>query len=286
MALMNFDIEYDRDQLKVLQGEEAILKDNPGRWVVLPIKFPSVWSLFKAHEHDFWTAEDLAYSVSFCVGNIHQAVVNFMAYEAASDHEIYAGLSANTCSLLEQIQIPEARAFYGFECAFNTIQHEGLSMAYRAVVNADMSRGDKEVLAILDKAVEIPSVQVKRTWAARYISGGSDLPFAEKMLCHAIMKSVFNAGRNLLTEILSLHPEYLCVTKALRRSSKTDQLHACFAAECYKLLSNRLTDEAVRAHIRLAVEVERQFCKEMLPLKSADVNEGNNTTVHTYQACR
>ena len=103
--------------------EEPILKENPGRFVLFPIKYHSVYELYKKHLASFWTADeiDLFQDLSDWVklnANEKHFIKYVLAFFAASDGIVLENLAQQFCT---EVQIPEARCFYGFQIAMENV---------------------------------------------------------------------------------------------------------------------------------------------------------------------
>eukprot|EP00922_Rhytidocystis_sp_ex-Travisia-forbesii_P057403 GHVS01085022.1.p1 GENE.GHVS01085022.1~~GHVS01085022.1.p1 ORF type:complete len:321 (+),score=64.01 GHVS01085022.1:182-1144(+) len=257
------------DRLVALRHEtaEPLLKDNPARWVILPIKFPSVWSMFKKHEHDFWTAEQVVDQSGWTPADrpFQNVALRLIAAEVGSD--MFSQMLEWVCGLLEHTTSPEARAFYGFECAFTTIHHEALAML---LAKAPLDAGLPDVQQQMG---EIESVATtKKRDCISCLLNQKDLPFAEKLLIHAVIKSVMNATRCLLSAVLRANAQLPAVEAVLRRLTQTERLHCHFAALCYSLLSqHRLPVAYVGSVLEQCVEVEYLYAVDTLGVDGDNV---------------
>ena len=118
------------EEFKELEKKDPLLKENPRRWVMFPLQHPEVWEMYKKHEASFWTAEeiDLAQDnkdwVTMTEGEQH-FVKHVLAFFAASDGIVLENLAAQFST---EVQIPEVRAFYGFQIAMENIHSETYSL--------------------------------------------------------------------------------------------------------------------------------------------------------------
>eukprot|EP00922_Rhytidocystis_sp_ex-Travisia-forbesii_P063722 GHVS01094779.1.p1 GENE.GHVS01094779.1~~GHVS01094779.1.p1 ORF type:complete len:331 (-),score=60.90 GHVS01094779.1:258-1250(-) len=240
-----------------------MLQDNPARWVLLPIKFHSVWTLFKKHEHDFWTAEQALDKCAWAPADTALQTVAIRLIQAEVRSGLYSELMEWICDLLDSTTSPEARAFYGFECAFTTIHHEALSML---LAKAPDDTKTKAMLA--QRAGEQSAVAQKRSWIL-FLLNQQNMPFAERLLIHALVKSVMNATRCLFSGLLHAQHQLPAVESVLRRLTQTERLHCQFAALCYSLLKHRLPQEHLLGLVQQCVQVEQMYGLEIV--EGADV---------------
>eukprot|EP00922_Rhytidocystis_sp_ex-Travisia-forbesii_P037976 GHVS01056545.1.p1 GENE.GHVS01056545.1~~GHVS01056545.1.p1 ORF type:complete len:356 (+),score=46.67 GHVS01056545.1:226-1293(+) len=248
---------YDRDTLLQKEGVESLLKDNPARWVILPIKFPVVWNMFKKHEHDFWTGEQVVDQFSWSPADSPNQEVAVRMLSAEVGSKLFSSVMEWNCGLLEHTTSPEARAFYGFECAFTTMHYEALSLLQaKAPTSEDVQTILKQI------PCESSAVNKKHRWIASTLSQ-ENLPFAEKLLIHALFKSVMNASRCLLCALLHKNGQLPAVESVFRRLTETERLHAQFAGVCYSLIENALPAAYVSHLVEQCVMMEHLYAVEI-----------------------
>ena len=102
---------------------DPILTPNPNRFVMFPIKYPRIWAMYKQAEASFWTAEEVDLSADLKdwagleEGERH-FIKHVLSFFAASDGIVLENLAAQ---FVREVQLPEARAFYGFQIAMENI---------------------------------------------------------------------------------------------------------------------------------------------------------------------
>lgn len=110
--------------------DEILLKKNAKRFVLFPIQHSDIWDLYKKAQACFWTAEEIDLSADAKDWESMKAEERFfitqvLAFFAASDGVVNENLCANFAS---EVQIPEARQFYGFQIAIENIHSEVYSL--------------------------------------------------------------------------------------------------------------------------------------------------------------
>jgi len=175
-----------------LEGKikEPLLEENPGRFVLFPIQNPEVWEMYKKAEASFWTAEeiDLAEDQKDWVNlsnNEKHFVSHILAFFAASDGIVNENLAANFCT---EIQIPEARCFYGFQIAVENIHSETYSLLIDTYV-----KDNTEKAHLLNAIETVPCVQKKADWALQWCER-SHASFAERCVAFAAVEGIFFSG--------------------------------------------------------------------------------------------
>merc|ERR1711904_741978 len=118
------------EEFKELEKEDPLLKENPNRWVMFPIQYPQIWEMYKKHEASFLTAEEIDLSQDTkdwdTLSDAEQHFIkHVLAFFAASDGIVLENLAAQFST---EVQIPEARAFYGFQMAMENIHSETYSL--------------------------------------------------------------------------------------------------------------------------------------------------------------
>merc|ERR1719159_964293 len=154
-------------QYRELEKEDPLLKDNPQRWVMFPIQYPEIWEMYKNHEASFWTAEEIDLGADMTdwerlTGDEQHFIKHVLAFFAASDGIVNENLAVN---FADEIQVPEARAFYGFQMAMENIHSETYSLLIDQYIK------DTEEKMKLFHAIEtIPAVAAKANWAVSWMS--------------------------------------------------------------------------------------------------------------------
>src|SRR3954471_9935166 len=245
---------------------EPLLEENKERFVLFPIKYPKVWEMYKRHEASFWTAEevdlhaDLKDWVSLSDDEKH-FVKHVLAFFAASDGIVNENLAVN---FMREVQIPEARCFYGFQIMMENIHSEMYSLLIDTYIKDATER------RYLFNAMEtVPCVKKKAEWALRWINNGS---FAERLVAFAAVEGIFFSGsfcsifwlkKRGLMPGLSTSNEFI---------SRDEGMHCDFACLLYGMLENKLPKEQVQAIIRDAVAYEHEFVTDALPVSLIGMN--------------
>ena len=167
---------------------EVLLEENKERFVLLPIKYPKIWEMYKKAEASFWTAEeiDLSHDLpdwSKLNDGERHFISHVLAFFAASDGIVNENLAVN---FMKEVQLPEARCFYGFQIMIENIHSETYSLLIDTYIK------DPAEKHRLFHAIEtVPCVKKKAEWALRWISNGS---FAERLIAFAAVEGIFFSG--------------------------------------------------------------------------------------------
>jgi ribonucleoside-diphosphate reductase beta chain len=249
--------------------EEILLKDNKDRFVLFPIKHPEIWSMYKQAEASFWTAEEIDLShdqkdwEERLNANERHFVKHVLAFFAASDGIVNENLAVN---FIREVQIPEARCFYGFQIMIENIHSETYSLLIDTYIK---DNGEKEHLF---HAMEtVPCVTKKSEWALRWISK-KNASFAERLIAFAAVEGIFFSGS--FCSIFWLKKRGLMPGLAFSNEliSRDEGLHCDFACLLYSMLESKLTIERVHEIIADAVQIEKEFVTDALPVDLIGMN--------------
>lgn len=245
---------------------ELLLKENKDRFVLLPIKYPKIWEQYKKHEASFWTAEEIDLSsdlkdwAGLNDGERH-FISHVLAFFAASDGIVNENLAVN---FMSEVQIPEARCFYGFQIMMENIHSETYALLIDTYVK-DAAEKDRLFHAI----DTVPAVKKKAEWALRWIENGN---FAERLVAFAAVEGIFFSGSFCSIFWLKKRGLMPGLTFSNELISRDEGLHCEFACLLYSMLENKLSEEAVHGIIRDAVAYEKEFITEALPVGLIGMN--------------
>jgi ribonucleoside-diphosphate reductase beta chain len=246
--------------------EEVLLKENKDRFVLLPIKYPQIWEMYKKSEASFWTAEEIDLSDdqkhwdNLNDGERH-FISHILAFFSASDGIVNENLAVN---FMSEVQLPEARCFYGFQIMMENIHSETYALLIDTYIKDPVEK-DR-----LFHAIEtVPCVKRKAEWALRWIDGGS---FAERLVAFAAVEGIFFSGSFCSLFWLKKRGLMPGLTFSNELISRDEGMHCEFACLLYKMLENRLSEETVQGIIRDAVEIEKEFVTDALPVALIGMN--------------
>jgi ribonucleoside-diphosphate reductase beta chain len=248
------------------QENELLLRENKDRFVILPIKYPAIWEMYKKAEASFWTAEEIDLSDdqkhwdAMNDGERH-FVSHILAFFAASDGIVNENLAVN---FMSEVQLPEARCFYGFQIMMENIHSETYALLIDTYIK-DPAEKDR-----LFHAVDtIPCVQKKAEWALRWINNGS---FAERLVAFAAVEGIFFSGSFCSIFWLKKRGLMPGLTFSNELISRDEGSHCEFACLLYSMLENKLSTELATKIITDAVEMEKEFITDALPVALIGMN--------------
>ncbi len=245
---------------------EILLKDNKDRFVLLPINYPAIWEQYKRHEASFWTAEEIDLSsdlgdwAKLNDGERH-FISHVLAFFAASDGIVNENLAVN---FMSEVQIPEARCFYGFQIMMENIHSETYALLIDTYVKDPVEK-DRLFHAI----DTVPAVKKKAEWALRWIENGS---FAQRLVAFAAVEGIFFSGSFCSIFWLKKRGLMPGLTFSNELISRDEGLHCEFACLLYSMLQGKLSEQEVHEIIGDAVAIEKEFITDALPAALIGMN--------------
>ena len=247
---------------------EPILQENPSRFVLFPIKHKKLWDAYKIAEASFWTAEEIDFSKDTndwesLTKNEKHFLKNIIAFFAGSDGIVLENLVGNFCN---EIQLPEARCFYGFQIAIENIHSEVYSLIIDKYVKDELEK------ATLFYAIEeIPCVKRKADWAMKWMSPDK-ASFAERVIAFAVVEGIFFSGSFCAIFWLKKRGLLPGLTFSNELISRDEGMHTDFAVLIYEMLINKLDPERIYSIVTQAVEIEKSFITESIPCALIGMN--------------
>ncbi|GAB4491257.1 MAG: ribonucleotide-diphosphate reductase subunit beta [Saprospiraceae bacterium] len=246
---------------------EPILAENPDRFVILPIKYPAVWKMYKTAEASFWTVEEIDLAPDLndwekLNKDEQHFIKHVLAFFAASDGIVNENLVLN---FMREVQIPEARCFYGFQVAIENIHAEMYSLLIDTYI-----KDAKEKDFLFHALQNLPCVAKKGEWALRWIENAPS--FAHRLIAFAAVEGIFFSGSFCSIFWLKKRGLMPGLTFSNELISRDEGLHCDFACLLYSMLENKLDPAEVQAIITEAVVFEKEFVTDALPVSLIGMN--------------
>ena len=247
---------------------EPILQENPNRFVLFPIQHDDIWAFYKKSEASFWTAEEIDLSADLVDwaeklnDDERHFVKHVLAFFAASDGIVNENLAEN---FVAEVQYTEAKFFYGFQIMMENIHSETYSLLIDTYI-----KDPKEKDFLFNAIENLPCVTKKANWALRWIEEGS---FAERLIAFAAVEGIFFSGS--FCSIFWLKKRGLMPGLSFSNEliSRDEGMHCDFACLLYnEHITNKLSKETVREVITDAVNIEKEFVSDALPVGLIGMN--------------
>ena len=262
------NVDLKKELSNDIAVEEPILKENPNRFVLFPIQHSDIWEMYKKQEASIWTAEelDLSSDLTDWANKLNDDeryfIKHILAFFAASDGIVNENLAEN---FLSEVQYTEAKFFYGFQIMMENIHSETYSLLIDTYI-----KDSKEKDYLFNAIETFEPVKKKAEWAMRWIDNGS---YAERLISFAAVEGIFFSGSFCSIFWLKKRGLMPGLTFSNELISRDEGLHCDFACMLYNNhLVNKLPKEEVAKIIKDAVEIEKEFVAESLPVRLIGMN--------------
>lgn len=247
---------------------EPLLRENPKRFVMFPIEYPDIWAKYKQAEASFWTTEEVDLQRDFedwqkLTDNERHFIGHVLAFFAASDGIVNENLVER---FSQEVQVTEARCFYGFQIAIENVHSEMYSILIETYIT------DPKQKEFLFNAIEtLPCVKKKADWALNWISSKT-ASFGERIVAFAAVEGIFFSGS--FASIFWLKKRGLMpgLTFSNELISRDEGLHCEFACLMFSHLVQKPSQECIVKIIRDAVTIEQEFLSDALPVSLIGMN--------------
>lgn len=248
---------------------EPLLKPTKERFVLFPIVYHDIWEKYKMAESSFWTVEevDLANDLTDWETKLNDKeryfISNILAFFAASDGIVNENLITRFAS---EVQVPEARSFYGFQIAIENIHSEMYSLLIETYI-----KDAAEKNRLFNAIQTIEPVKKKADWALKWIENEEE-PFATRLVAFACVEGIFFSGA--FAAIFWIKKRGFCpgLTFSNELISRDEGLHTDFACLLSRKLNFPCPYEKVIEIIIDAVKIEQEFMTESLPVDLIGMN--------------
>ena len=249
--------------------KELLLSEEENRYVIFPIKYDDIWKEYKKAIANIWTVEELDLTKDYdeyskLSKNEKHFIDNVLAFFAASDGIVNENLLDRFCN---EVQLLEAKFFYGFQIAMENIHSETYSLLIDTLIK-DEKYKDK----LLNAVDHFPSIKKKADWAIKWIND-KDSDFGNRLIAFAAVEGIFFSGS--FCSIFWLKKRGLMPGLSFSNEliSRDEGLHTDFAVLLHnRYLQNKPSDETVYSIIKEAVEIEKEFITESLSCELIGMN--------------
>ncbi|MEE6463398.1 hypothetical protein FKM82_005893 [Ascaphus truei] len=258
--------------------DEPLLKKNPRRFVIFPIKYPDIWKMYKQAQASFWTAEEVDLSKDFAHWDKLKSeekyfISHILAFFAASDGIVNENLVER---FSQEVQVPEARCFYGFQILIENIHSEMYSLLIQTYIR-DPQRRD-----FLFNAIEtMPCIKKKAEWALRWIADKKST-FGERVVAFAAIEGIFFSGSFAAIFWLKKRGLMPGLTFSNELISRDEGLHCDFACLMFNYLVNKPTEKRVTEIIVNAVRIEQVMAVFIWDIVLMSVENSKHSTFRNW----
>ena len=246
---------------------EPLLEPSLDRFCTFPIKYHDIWEYYKKAQASFWTSEEIDLAGDYSdfeklKSSEQHFIKNVLAFFASSDGIVLENLGVR---FMKEIQIPEARAFYGFQIMIENTHSELYSQLIENLIKEPIEKTN------LFKAIEtIDCVKQKAEWAMKWITSSDT--FAERLIAFACIEGIFFSGSFCAIFWIKKRNLMHGLTFSNELISRDEGLHRDFACLLYSKLVNKLPESRILEIVLEAVRIEKYFVTESLPVSLVGMN--------------
>ena len=296
-----FFIFFENIQTKMSKSANS----KTERFVIFPIQHKELWKHYKKQVANFWTPEavdmsqdyhDFMYKLN---DNERHYIKHILAFFAASDGIVSKNLDENFIRDAEEAGILEAVFIYQFQAAIENIHNEAYSLML------DVTIKDPEDKHKLFNAIEtVPSIKMKADWALKWIGKENqfvNLPdevkqhllanyetfgkktkdfidyrqpsFAERLIAWVAIEGIFfSPSFAAIYWLKTVKKACPGICKSNEWIARDEGMHTDTAVFVYHVMGKRLPKERVYEIIDEAVQIEKYFVTEGLPVRLINMN--------------
>jgi len=261
---------------------EPLLQEDDSRYVMFPIQDKSIWSMYKKSVDCFWRPEEIDLSKDKAswekLSDEERYFISMiLAFFAASDGIVLENLGMR---FMSEVQLSEARAFYGFQIMMENIHSEVYSLLIDTYISDTEEKG--KLFNALDN---FPCIKKKADWAIKWINDKRS-SFATRLVAFACVEGIFFSGAFCSIFWLKKRGMMpgLCFSNEL--ISRDEALHTEFAVLLYSKLKKKMRKDKLIEMIKEAVEIEKEFIVSALPCRLIGMNSVNMSCYIEYVADR
>jgi ribonucleoside-diphosphate reductase beta chain len=247
---------------------DLLLTEDTSRYVMFPIKDETIWKLYKKQVDCFWRAEEIDLSKDTkdwnnMTENEQYYIKMILAFFASSDGIVLENLGMR---FMNEVQLAEAKAFYGFQIAMENIHSETYSLLIDTYIK---DKFDKDEL--FNSLSTFPCISKKANWAIKWINDESS-DFATRLVAFACVEGIFFSGAFCSIYWLKKRGLMPGLTFSNELISRDEALHTEFAIYLYSRLTNKISKEKILEIVTDAVNIETEFIVDALPCKLIGMN--------------
>jgi len=261
---------------------EPLLAPDDNRFVMFPIQHQDIWEMYKKQVDCFWRAEEIDLSKDLTHwetlnADEKQFVSMILAFFAASDGIVLENLAVR---FMSDVQVSEARAFYGFQIAMENIHSQTYSLLIETYI-----KNEDEKMKLFQAIDHFPCIKKKSDWAQKWIKDNRS-SFATRLVAFACIEGIFFSGAFCSIFWLKKRGLMPGLTFSNELISRDEALHCEFAILLYSKLVRKIPKTKIHELIKEAVSIETEFICEALPCRLIGMNSKMMTQYIQFVADR
>ena len=247
---------------------EQLLKPDDNRYVMFPIEHDDIWQMYKRQVDCFWRAEEVDLSKDLkdwekLNEDEKKFIKMVLAFFAASDGVVLENLAVR---FMGDVQVSEARAFYGFQVAMENIHSEMYSLLIDTYI-----QDSNEKTKLLEATQNYDCIAKKADWAKKWLNDNRS-SFGARLVAFAAIEGIFFSSSFASIYWIKKRGLMPGLTFSNELISRDEALHTEFAVLLYSKLQKKLNKKRIYEIIQEAVEIEKEFITESIPCRMIGMN--------------
>ena len=248
---------------------EPLLQEDDNRYVMFPIRDQDIWRMYKKQEDLFWRAEEIDLSKDnkdwdTLNDDEKHFISMILAFFAASDGIVLENLGVR---FMGEVQLSEARAFYGLQIAMENIH----SITYSTLIDTYIKTKEQKH-KLFNALHEYDCIKKKGQWAIKWINDKKS-NFATRLVAFACIEGIFFSGAFCAIYWLKKRGLMPGLTFSNELISRDEALHTEFAVLLHSKLEKPLKKQKIHEIIGEAVAIELEFINDSLPCRLIGMNQ-------------
>lgn len=250
--------------------DEPLLRPVKNKYTLFPVRYVDIFDMYKKQISCFWQVGEVDLSRDLpdwnnkLTNDERHFVSMILAFFAASDGIVMENLAAR---FMEDVQVPEAGAFYAFQIAMEAIHSE----MYSTLIDAYMQNDQAKKQKLFDGIDNFPCIAKKANWAKKWIKDHRS-SFASRLVAFACVEGIFFSGAFCSIYWVKKRGLLPGLTFSNELISRDEALHTEFAILLYSKMVKKLQRKRVHEIIMEAVVIEKEFITEALPCRLIGMN--------------
>ena len=254
--------------MATVQYIEPLLQPDENRYVMFPIKYNDIWDMYKRSIDSFWHTGEISLAQDLNDWNTltddeRNFIKMILAFFSSSDALVTDNLGTR---FMNEVQSSEARAFYAFQIAIETIHSEMYSLLIDTYI-----KDSNEKTKLFQATQNYPSIAKKFNWAKKWLDDDKS-NFATRLVAFAIVEGLFFSSSFAAIYWIKKRGIMPGLTFSNELISRDEALHTEFAVLLYSKIQNRLTADQLYTIMKEAVDIEKEFITESIPCRMIGMN--------------
>lgn len=247
---------------------EPLLHPDENRYVMFPIQYNDIWDMYKRSIDSFWHTGEISLAQDLndwksLTSDEQNFIKMILAFFSSSDALVTDNLGTR---FMNEVQPSEARAFYAFQIAIETIHSEMYSLLIDTYI-----KDSQEKTKLFQATQNYPCITKKFNWAQKWLNDKvSDFP--TRLVAFALVEGLFFSSSFAAIYWIKKRGLMPGLTFSNELISRDEALHTEFAILLYSKIENRLSDSQIYNMITEAVDIEKEFITEAIPCRMIGMN--------------